>query len=92
MKREQKVIECKNAGTVFNFINNKLSCKRGLGALNNDNGNVITDDGDRANLINDYFASMCTSDNLTSIVLYLQTQILKILSSLPTISTLPLES
>ena len=63
MKREQKVIECNNAGTFFNFINNKLSCKRGLGALNNDNGNVITDDSERANLLNDYFVSMCTSDN-----------------------------
>jgi len=63
MKREQKVIECNNAGTFFIFINNKLSCKRGLGALNHDNGDVITDDGDRANLLNDYFAFMCTSDN-----------------------------
>jgi len=43
MKREQKVIECNNAGTFFNIINNKLSCTRGLGALNNDNGNVITE-------------------------------------------------
>jgi len=50
-------------GIFFNFINNKLSCKRGLGALNNDNGDLIIDDGDRANLLNDYFASMCTSDN-----------------------------
>ena len=63
MKREQNVIECNNAGTFFNFINNKLLCKRGLGALKNDNGDLITDDGDRANLLNDYFASMGTSDN-----------------------------
>jgi len=63
MKREQKVIECSNTGTFFNFINNKLSCKCGLGALNNDNGDLITDDGDHANLLNDYFASMYTSDN-----------------------------
>jgi len=38
MKREQKVIECNNAGTFFNFIHNRLSCKSGLIALNNDNG------------------------------------------------------
>jgi len=57
MKREQKVIECNNDGTFFNFINNNISCKRGIGALNNDNGDLITDDGDRANLLNDYFAS-----------------------------------
>jgi len=63
MKREQKVIECNNAGNFYNFINNKLSCKRGLGPLNNDNSDVITDDIERANLLNDYFVSMCTSDN-----------------------------
>jgi len=63
MKREQKVIECNNAGTFYNFIKNKLSCKRGLGALNNDNGDVITDDIERAILLNDYFVSMCTNDN-----------------------------
>jgi len=63
MKREQNVIECNYAGTFFNFINNKLSCRRGLGALNNDNGDVITDDSERANLLNDYFVSMCPSDN-----------------------------
>jgi len=91
MKREQKVFECNNTGTFFNFLNNKLSHKRGLGALNNDNGNVITDDSERANPLNDYFVScvqVTTVLHLTSIVLYLKTQILKIL----TISTLPLES
>jgi len=95
MKREQKVLECNNAGTFFNFIHIELSCKRGLGALNNDNGDLITDDGDRANLLNDHFASMCRLQvtmvlQLTSIVLYLKTQISKILSSLP--NTLPLKS
>jgi len=34
--------KCNNTGTFFNFINNNLSCKRGLGALNNDNGDLIT--------------------------------------------------
>jgi len=48
MKREQNVIECNSAGTFFNFINDKLLCKRGLRALNDDNGDLIIDDGDRA--------------------------------------------
>jgi len=58
MKREQKVIECNTTWTFFHFINNKLSCKRGFSALNNDNGDVITDEIERANLLNDYFASV----------------------------------
>jgi len=40
-----------------------LTCNRALGALNNDNGDIVTNDGDRAKLLNDYFASMCTIDN-----------------------------
>ena len=92
MKREQKVIECNNAGTFFNLINNKLSYKRGLGASNNDNGDFITYDGDRANplIILPQCVQATTVLYLTSNVLYLKTQSWT-LSSLPTISTLPLE-
>ena len=63
IKREQRVIESDNAGSFFRFVNGKLSCRRGLGALNDDNGDVVTSDIDRANLLNDYFTSMCTDDD-----------------------------
>ena len=63
IKREQRVIESDNVGSFFRFVNGKLSCRRGLGALNDDNGNVVTSDIDRANLLNDYFTSMCTDDD-----------------------------
>jgi len=63
IKREQKVINNNNAGCFFRFVNRKLSCKSGLGALINDDGDIVTSDIDRANLLNDYFASMCTTDD-----------------------------
>lgn len=63
IKREQKVIDSNNAGCFFRFVNRKLSCKRGLGALINDNGDIVTSDIDRANLLNDYFTSVCTTDD-----------------------------
>ena len=63
IRREQKVIDSNNAGSFFRFVNGKLSCKSGLGALSSDSGDVITSDADRANLLNDYFASVCTADN-----------------------------
>ena len=66
IKREQRVIERDNAGSFFRFVNSKLSCKRGLGALTSESGDVITDDLERANLLNAYFTSMCTDDNGTS--------------------------
>jgi len=63
IKVEQKIIERKNAGSFYRFVNNKLSCKRGLGALNGGNGDVIVSDAERANLLNDYFSSVCITDN-----------------------------
>ena len=65
IKREQRAIERDNAGSFFGFVNRKLSCKRGLGALTSDSGDVITGDQERANLLNTYFVSMCTNDNGT---------------------------
>jgi len=44
-------------------VNNKLSCKRGLGALNDGSGDVIVSDADHTNLLNNYLCSVCTTDN-----------------------------
>jgi len=44
-------------------VNNKLSGKRGLGALGDGKGGVIVSDAERANLLNDYFSSVCTTNN-----------------------------
>jgi hypothetical protein len=63
LKKEQRVIESKNADNFFNFVNKKMSCKRGIGALRNNQGEVITSDEQRANLLNDHFGSVCTVDD-----------------------------
>ena len=63
IKREEKIIESGNAGSFYRFVNGKLSCKRGLGTLSDGSGNTITSDADCANLLNDYFTSVCTNDN-----------------------------
>ena len=63
IKKEQKIIECNNAGSFYRFVNNKLSCRRGLGALHNNMGDVIVSDAERADLLNSYFSSVCTTDN-----------------------------
>jgi len=41
IKREQKIIEHNNTGSIYRFVNNKLSCMRGLGALGDGKGGVI---------------------------------------------------
>jgi len=63
IKREQKIIELNTAGCFYRFVNNKLSCKRGLGALGDGKGGVIVSDAERADLLIDYFSSVCMTDN-----------------------------
>jgi hypothetical protein len=41
IKMGKKIIERNNTGSFYRFVNNKLSCKRGLGPLNDGNGDVI---------------------------------------------------
>ena len=63
IKIEQKIIQRNIAGSLYRFVNNKLSCKRGLCALNDGNGDVVVSDVERTNLLNDHFISVCTTDN-----------------------------
>ena len=63
IKQEQKIIDSNNAGGFYRFVNAILSCKRGIGALKKDNGDVGLTDVERANLLNDYFASVTVKDN-----------------------------
>ena len=63
IKQEQRVITSNNTGDFYRFINRKLSCKSGIGALRNSTGQLITDDKERANMLNTYFSSVCSQDN-----------------------------
>ena len=69
MKKEQKVIDSKNTGAFYKFVNRKTSCKCGIGALRNNQGAIVTDDLQRANLLNEYFNSVCSVDNSNTTVL-----------------------
>jgi hypothetical protein len=63
IKRENKVIESNNAGSFYNFVNKKLACKKGVGALRDEQGNTVSNDEQRANMLNQYFSSVCTKDD-----------------------------
>ena len=63
VKQEQKIVDSNNTGGFYRFVNSKLSCKRGIGALKKDNGDIGLTDVERANLLNDYFASVTVKDN-----------------------------
>jgi len=63
IKKEQKIIEANNMGDFYKFINKKLSCKVGIGALRDEARKILTTDIERAMALNEYFASAGVADN-----------------------------
>ena len=64
LKYERKILTSNNLGKFYRFINNKLSCKNGIAPLLNDSSEYVFDPVEKANLLNSYFGSVFTSDNL----------------------------
>jgi hypothetical protein len=63
VKKERKIIKADNIGKFYKFVNKKLSCSSGVGALLNKENILVTDDNAKANVLNEFFASVCTADN-----------------------------
>jgi len=63
-RREAAVTDSNNLGEFYRFVNKKLSCKSGVGALFDPatNKSVLADQ-DKATLLNDYFSSVGVKDN-----------------------------
>jgi len=61
-RREAAVVNSGNLGKFYRFVNMQLHCKSGVGALYDRkcNRNVASD---KANLLNDYFASVGVIDD-----------------------------
>ena len=63
IRKEGEIIKSQNLGTFYRFVNSRLSNKQGLGVLKGVGGMDVTDDVERAELLNDYFGSVCTQDD-----------------------------
>ena len=61
----EKLLKANNLGAFYKFVNNKLSSKSGIAPLKNKDGILITDDVEKADLLNDYFQSVFTTDDGT---------------------------
>jgi len=59
--KEAKVISADNIGSFYKFVNNKLTCSSRIATLTDNAGNVVTSDTDKAELLNQYFGSVCTT-------------------------------
>jgi len=60
---ELRVIDANNLGTFYKYVNKRISYRSGVGALTDSAGSTIVDDSGKANLFNEYFASVGTIDN-----------------------------
>ena len=60
---EKHIIESRNLGAFYRYINNRLTHKDSIGAIVTSNNVVLTDDTDKANEFNKYFASVGVVDD-----------------------------
>ena len=56
-------MKSENLGAFYKYLNRRISYRPQIGALTDDSGNVKTDDHDRAELFNSYFATVGVVDN-----------------------------
>jgi len=63
LEHEQRIIDSGSHSNFYRYVNTKLSCSSGVGCLLDRNGLPITHDISKANLLNEYFASVCTNDD-----------------------------
>ena len=61
--KELDVINQANLGGFYRYINKRLTCKSGVAPLKADTGEMVTDDGFKANMLNDYFCTVFTHDD-----------------------------
>jgi len=60
---ESQVIDSNNLGAFYKHINKRITYKNSIGTLLSKDGNLISDDGEKAALFNNYFASVATADD-----------------------------
>jgi len=61
--QELKVVNADNLETFYRYVNRRLTSKSGISPLYDDHGKLVSDNAAKANLLNYYFASVCTDDN-----------------------------
>ena len=63
VRKENVIFNSNNLGSFYKYANRKLSNHRGIGTLLDNAGNTHGNDLDKANLLNNYFSSVCALDN-----------------------------
>lgn len=63
IKNEKAILDSNNLGTFYNFVNKKMSHSNKMSVLKDSDGIPVTNDRDKAELLNRYFESVYTDDN-----------------------------
>ena len=63
LRMESNVIDAKNSGEFFKYVNRKLGRSHNIGILKDNLGTNVTADEDKANLLNSFFSSVNIHDN-----------------------------
>ena len=63
VKQETEIVNAKNLGTFYRFVNNRITYRTPIGALVDDDGTIVTDDAAKAALFNKCFASLGSVDD-----------------------------
>jgi ribonuclease P/MRP protein subunit RPP40 len=61
--REGLILKSADLGKFYRFVNSKLSSKSGIGPLKNSKGDFVFRNKHKAELLNNYFSSICTKDD-----------------------------
>ena len=64
-RHEENVILSNNLGMFYKYVNNRISYRSTIGALigENDRPTIVTSDSDKANMFNEYYASVGVVDD-----------------------------
>jgi len=60
---ETNLIDSNNIGAFYRYVNKKLSSRSGVGCLKRSDGSVTNDPKEKAELLNNYFSSVFTTDD-----------------------------
>ena len=63
LTKEKEVIDADNLGKFYRFVNNKMTCKSGVGTLRDNDHKLVVNDKQKADLLNNFFATVGSDDD-----------------------------
>ena len=61
--KEESIVDANNLGIFYRYVNQQLTHRGNIGALVDSAGELITSEGQKADMFNVYFGSVCITDN-----------------------------